>query len=145
VEFPRSFLERGSYDFSFSGIKTAVLYHLRDRGIAPGEREKLPQQDLADLCASFQTAVVDVLVTKTLAAAEELGVRDVTIAGGVSANTELRARLAEGTRSQAKRLFFPALEYCMDNGAMIALVGGMRLERGERSAMSINADPNLSL
>jgi len=145
VEFPRSFLARGSYDFSFSGIKTAVLYHLRDRGISPGEPGSLPEQDRADLCASFQAAVVDVLVLKTLAAASELGLRDITMAGGVSANSELRQRLDEGARAQGKRLFYPALEYCMDNGAMIALVGGMRLERGQRSASGLNADPNLSL
>jgi N6-L-threonylcarbamoyladenine synthase len=145
VEFPRSFLAKGSYDFSFSGIKTAVLYHLRDRGISPGEKQKLSDTELADLCASFQAAVVDVLAAKTLAAAAGLGVHDITMAGGVSANSELRERLGAGARDGGQRLFFPELQYCMDNGAMIALVGRMRMERGERSPLTLNVDPNLTL
>jgi N6-L-threonylcarbamoyladenine synthase len=145
VEFPRSFLAKGSYDFSFSGIKTAVLYHLRDRGISPGETQKLSEKELADLCASFQAAVVDVLTAKTLAAAAELGLRDITMAGGVSANSELRERLGAGARAGGHRLFFPELQYCMDNGAMIALVGRMRMERSERSPLTLNVDPNLTL
>jgi N6-L-threonylcarbamoyladenine synthase len=145
VEFPRSFLAKGSYDFSFSGIKTAVLYHLRDRGISPGENQKLSEKELADLCASFQAAVVDVLAAKTLAAAAELGLRDITMAGGVSANLELRERLGAAARAGGRRLFYPELQYCMDNGAMIALVGRMRMERGERSPLTLNIDPDLSL
>ena len=84
IRFPRTWLDREGFDFSFSGIKTAVLYHVRDNG--------LPQtpEGMNDLCASFQDAVVDVLVEKTIHAAQKTGVRDVTVAGGVSANSRLR-------------------------------------------------------
>ncbi len=132
---------RGSFDFSFSGVKTAVLYHLRDRGpglpASPGE--------VADICASFQQAVVDVLVRKTMNAADQLGVRDVTVAGGVSANSVLRAELAAAAARRGLRLFHPRIEYCMDNGAMIAYVGWMRHTAGTASPMDLAAVPNLEL
>ncbi len=94
VKFPRPYLEEGSFDFSFSGLKTSVLYWLKDRGFY-GNGASAPTDDqlLSDISASFQAAVVDVLVEKTIRAAEKFNVRDVCVAGGVSANSELRRRM----------------------------------------------------
>jgi N6-L-threonylcarbamoyladenine synthase len=147
VAFPRSFLEEGSLDFSFSGIKTSVLYYLRRDGA--GEQGKARElwnpEKMVDVCASFQAAVIDVLVGKTLTAAARTGVRDICVAGGVSANSSLRQRLHDEAARRDLRVFTPKLEYCMDNGAMIAYVGHLRLDRGLTSPMSITADPGLSL
>ena len=146
VRFPRSFLDEGSFDFSFSGIKTSVLYWLRDHDFhASGKVPEIAHQQLADLCASFQAAVVDVLVRKTLLAFERYRVRDVAVAGGVSANSELRARLSRHAAEKAFRLHLPALEYCTDNGAMIAMLGWMKASRGIRSDLELNAVANLAL
>jgi N6-L-threonylcarbamoyladenine synthase len=146
VKFPRSYLDPGKYDFSFSGIKTSVLYWLRDHGYRNSEVSKpIPKQELADLCASFQAAVVDVLVKKTIQAAHDLGVRDIAVAGGVSANSELRARLKSVSEENGFKLFIPAFEYCTDNGAMIAQLGAMKLEHGFQSDLSLNAIPNLNI
>ncbi len=139
IRFPRSFLDRDTFDFSFSGVKTAVLYHVRDNGVPETE------QGMADLCASFQDAVVDVLVEKTLRAARRTGVSDITVAGGVSANSRLRSRLGDECETQGFRLFSPGLEFCMDNGAMIAYVGWMKLSRGVRSPLSLPAVAALEL
>jgi N6-L-threonylcarbamoyladenine synthase len=138
IDFPRAYLGRNSYDFSFSGVKTAVLYYLRNQGLAQpaGRMERAP---LADICASFQAAVLDVLVTKTINAARETGVRDLTIAGGVSANSELRGRMSRAAAQAGCRLIVPPLEYCMDNGAMIAYVGWMKLMRGVTSSLESEA------
>ena len=147
VHFPRSFLEPGSHDFSFSGIKTAVLYHLRHQGmvgpdIVPGQIDGRP---LADLCASFQAAIVDVLVTKTMAAAGQFAVADIALAGGVSANSALRRRMSEEAGKRGLRVFSPRLEYCMDNAAMIAYVGQQRLRAGQSSPLDLSAVANLEL
>jgi|WetSurMetagenome_2_1015567.scaffolds.fasta_scaffold21095_5 N6-L-threonylcarbamoyladenine synthase len=142
VRFPRSFMGDGSHDFSFSGVKTAVLYYLRDNGMPSGAGGST---SVADLAASFQEAVVDVLVEKTFAAAEKLGVRCLTVAGGVSANSQLRSRMAERAERRGMQLSFPPMQYCMDNGAMIALVGWMRLAAGEISPLETPAVPNLGL
>jgi N6-L-threonylcarbamoyladenine synthase len=144
IRFPRSFLEEGSYDFSFSGVKTAVLYYLRGRGLK-GTGGAIEPGQLADICAGFQSSVVDVLAAKTMRAARELNVHDVTMAGGVSANSELRRRLEVETKVGGVRLFYPALQYCMDNGAMIAYVGWLRLRRGSVSGMDLTAVPNLEI
>lgn len=144
IAFPRSFLEQGAYDFSFSGVKTAVLYFLRRHGYLDKPSALQPQQ-LADICASFQEAVVDVLVEKAMNAAVTLGVRDVAIAGGVSANSRLRKRMQAECDRVEKNLFFPKLEYCMDNGAMIAYVGWLKLRSGVSSPFDIPAVANLQL
>ncbi len=147
VPFPRSFLEPGSLDFSFSGIKTSVLYHLRDRGVQPGGSAAgaLTTAETADICASFQQAVVDVLVGKTMTAAGRCHVRDITLAGGVSANSALRSALQAAAGEQGIRFFSPRMEFCMDNGAMIAYVGWMRRAAGAASPMDLPAIPNLEL
>jgi N6-L-threonylcarbamoyladenine synthase len=142
IKFPRTYLEEGSYDFSFSGIKTAVLYYLRNNDLTGGAIGKQP---LADICASFQISIAEVLVEKTIAAAKEFGIQDVTIAGGVSANSLLRLKMGEACKKRGLRLFHPPLEYCMDNGAMIAYVGWMKFKRGITSSMELPAVANLEL
>jgi N6-L-threonylcarbamoyladenine synthase len=158
VKFPRSYLEEGSFDFSFSGLKTAVLYYLRDHGLlrdspftsarnsAKVEHSELNGSLLADLCASFQAAVVDVLVEKTIRATLQYDVKDIGIAGGVSANSELRMRMVEEGERRGFRIHFPKMEYCTDNGAMIAYVGWLRLRAGVAvSPDEVTAVANLQL
>jgi N6-L-threonylcarbamoyladenine synthase len=147
IRFPRSLLDEGSFDFSFSGIKTSMLYWLRDHKLATkGERSQpIDPAVVADLCASFQAAIVDVLVAKIIAAVHKFRVRDVAIAGGVSANSELQRRLLDSQGKHGFRLFMPQFNYCTDNAAMIAQVGSMKLNRGISSTMELNAVANVSL
>ena len=140
VKFPRSLLGDESLDFSFSGIKTAVRYWLRDHS-RPGDGESR----VNDLCASFQAAMADVLIEKILRALKRTGVNDVAVAGGVSANSELRRRMEALAASRNFRLFVPRLEYCTDNGAMIAMTGYLLLKKGIESAFDLTATPNLLL
>lgn len=137
VAFPRPNLT-GSWDFSFSGLKTSVLYHLRDR---PGP---LRGRRLADLCASFQEAVAETLVDKTLAAAERFGVKDVVLGGGVAANSRLRALLRERGSAAGFEVRLPSPALCTDNAAMIAHVA-WRLLRARRAARGARVDPALPL
>lgn len=143
VRFPRSRLDEGSFDFSFSGVKTSVLYWLRDHGF--DTPELLQRAPIADLCASFQAAVVDVLRGKLLLAQKSLGIRDVAIAGGVSANSGLRTALRSLAEEHGFKLFIPKFEFCTDNGAMIAMTGLMKLERGVTSDLEIDAVANLPI
>jgi N6-L-threonylcarbamoyladenine synthase len=142
VHFPRPTLEEGSLQFSFSGLKTSVLYYLRKIGFETSQQDS---QLVSDICASFQAAVVDVLLTKTLAAAERCGVRHLAVCGGVSANSELRRRLAAEARIHHLKLCIPKFEYCTDNGAMVAAVGYERLRHGLVSDLELTAEPNLQL
>jgi N6-L-threonylcarbamoyladenine synthase len=141
--FPRAWLE-GTWDFSFSGLKTAVLREVRSRqpkvqaGIEPPE----PGLPVADLAASFQAAVVEVLVEKTVAAAEAFEAQTLLVAGGVSANEALREALAART-SRTTRV--PPLSLCTDNAAMIAAAGHQRLIAGQRDALDIDVLPGWSL
>lgn len=147
VKFRRSFLYEDNFDFSFSGIKTSVLYWLRDHGHLPdgGKPPAIEHQLQADLCASFQASVVDVLAGKTMRAVEKFCVNDVAVSGGVSANSSLRRRMQRHAAERNFRLYIPRAEYCTDNGAMIALVGSMKLESGTASGFDLNAAANLSL
>ncbi len=147
VLFPRSYLDDGSFNFSFSGIKTSVLYWLRDHGHLPQAPSFTPVGPglLSDLCASFQAAVVDVLVEKTMRAAEQFGIRAVAIAGGVSANSELQRRMRQAADERDLSLFLPRPEYCTDNAAMIVKAGELRFAAGLRSTFELHAEPNLSL
>jgi N6-L-threonylcarbamoyladenine synthase len=158
VRFPRSYLEQGSFDFSFSGLKTAVLYYLRDHGllrdsrlVPSGGSTKIEHSELSgsllpDLCASFQAAVVDVLAEKTIRAAEQYKVKDIGVAGGVSANSELRRRMKEEGQKSRFRVHFPKTDYCTDNGAMIAYVGWLKLQAGIPSLPDeVTAVANLQL
>jgi len=139
IAFPRAMQGSGDLDFSLSGLKTAVLRHVRAEQAA-GREISVP-----DLAASFQEAIVDVQVTKTIAAARQTGVDTVLLGGGVVANTRLRERLLVDGEAADLRVLIPPLELCTDNAAMIACVGAARLERGERTSLDIAADPNLRL
>jgi N6-L-threonylcarbamoyladenine synthase len=142
-KFPRAWLE-GTWDFSFSGLKTAVLREVLDQqpdlkaGVEP-PAEGLP---VADLAASFQQAVVDVLVKKTLAAAEEYEAATVLVAGGVSANRPLRTAFEEAAQRPVR---VPPIKYCTDNAAMIAAVGHRRFLAGQRDALDIDVLPTWPL
>lgn len=138
IAFPRARMKKGSYDFSFSGLKTAVWHYLR-------KSEHTWKSRQADIAASFQEAVVDMLVAPTLRAARELGVNRVVLAGGVAANSRLRARITEETKEEGMEAYFPSPVLCTDNGAMIALCGHYRLERGCRDDFRLNADAALTL
>ena len=138
VRFPRSMMDQG-FDFSFSGLKTAVIRWMRERD-ARGE-----SIDAADVAASFQEAVVDVMVAKTVRAARDLGITNVVLAGGVGANSRLRERLRASGEGAGLRVVIPSVSLCTDNGAMIAAAGIRRLERGERTPPDIGADPSLAL
>ena len=139
VKFPRALLHDGSYDFSLSGLKTAVIRELRRR---QARDEQIP---LADIAASFQEALVEVSVRKTVAAADAHDVEQVLLVGGVAANTRLREYMATACDKAGLRLLAPTPALCTDNGAMIAAAGWNRLIRGERSPLDLRADPGLAL
>jgi N6-L-threonylcarbamoyladenine synthase len=134
-------LRKGQWDFSFSGVKTAVLRHVR----AKGETWAPSQQELADLCASFQRSVVEALLDKTFAAARWYGARSVGIAGGVSANSRLRADAEAAGRRAGLPVFVPTLALSTDNAAMIAAAGLRRFHAGVRAGDELNADAALPL
>jgi N6-L-threonylcarbamoyladenine synthase len=142
VDFPRPYLAENSLEFSFSGLKTSVLYYLRKTGF---DKARAESKVVADIAASFQAAVIDVLVHKLLLGAVKFGVRDIAVAGGVAANSELRRRLEKASEDEGLRLFIPKFEYCTDNGAMIAMVGYMKMKEGVVSSLELTAEPNLEL
>jgi len=135
ISFPRPMLGEG-FDFSFSGLKTAVRYYLG----------KHPDATLADVAASFQTAVVEVLADKLVRAAAHWGDESMVVVGGVAANSGLRAALAERAEREGKTVHFPALKLCLDNGAMIAACAQYRhAVLGEQSPRHLAAQPGLAL
>jgi len=137
--FPRALLNEPNYDFSLSGLKTAVIRWAR-------EREAMEEEfDVADVAASFQEAIVDVQVAKTIRAATDREIGSVVIAGGVAANSRLREMMRLKGEQAGLRVVTPALSLCTDNGAMIASAGARRLARGETSDLTVGADPSLSL
>lgn len=119
-ELPRPLLHSNNLNFSFSGLKTAVLKLIK--------RHVITQQTRADIALAFQHAAVDVLTKKSLAALKQTGLSQLVVAGGVGANRQLRNNLLQQTKMVGARVFFPALEFCTDNGAMIAFAGAMRLQ-----------------
>jgi N6-L-threonylcarbamoyladenine synthase len=137
--FPRPMLRAGGLDFSFSGLKTAVINMFKEK-VSRGEA--LP---LADIAASFQEAVVDVLVAKTVRAAEEKEVGAVSVTGGVSANSRLREVFREVGAKKGLKIFFPELSLCTDNAAMTAAAGYARIKAGEVSGLRLDAAPNVPL
>lgn len=139
VAFPRARIKKDSYDFSFSGLKTAVWHYLKAQG------EERWQAQKADIAASFQEAVVDMLVRPTLRAARDLGVSRIVLAGGVAANSRLRQRMMEEAQGEGLKIHFPSPALCTDNGAMIALAGYHWLKQGQRDDFSLNADADLTL
>ncbi len=138
IRFPRSFLGRDSLDFSFSGVKTAVLYYLRDHS---AEEVKI-----ADIAASFQEAVIDILVAKTLLACKIKRVDKVVVGGGVAANCRLRKRLISDAAELNIKVYYPSGQFCTDNAAMVAVLGYRcykRYKKREISDLSLTAVPNL--
>lgn len=139
VALPRAMTRKQTGDdFSFSGLKTAVLNHVRANGVPEGA-------GLADLCASFQATVVEVLVRKTRKAARREGIEHVQVCGGVAANSKLRAELERAGREDGFRVYIPSPKRCTDNAAMIAAAGYYRLARGERSGFELSPRASLPL
>jgi N6-L-threonylcarbamoyladenine synthase len=134
IAFPRPMLDDGN-DFSFSGLKTAVVQYVR----------KHPDLEVADVAASFQTAVVDVLVTKLLRVAEEAGVETIVIGGGVAANSELRTRLIDEGLTSGLRVILPSISLCTDNAAMVASVAWWRLRADGPTPLDGGAYPALKI
>ena len=130
---PRGLAHEETFDFSFSGLKTATATILQKT------------EEISDLAASFQWAVVEVLVERTIAAAKAHKIQSIALSGGVAANTLLREELAGRGREEGLYVSLPPVELCTDNAAMIAAVGSFRLERGERHSWDLNAVPNLPL
>lgn len=140
-DFPRTRLK--GYDYSFSGIKTSVLYYLN--AISDTDRDEHIQNHISDICASFQEAVIDMLTRPIVKAARETGIRDLALAGGVSANIALQTRMRELAERMDGRLFVPDQNYCMDNAAMIAIAGHHKLAGNEFSPLTLTVDPSLAL
>ncbi|MGM9986889.1 MAG: tRNA (adenosine(37)-N6)-threonylcarbamoyltransferase complex transferase subunit TsaD [Bacillaceae bacterium] len=139
-KLPRSWLEQDSYDFSFSGLKSAVINTVHN---ATQRGEEIVPENLA---ASFQDSVIDVLVTKTMRAVQEYDVKQVVLAGGVAANRGLRARLEQAFQQlDDVDLVIPPLSLCTDNAAMIAAAGTIDYIKGRRSNLSLNASPGLDI
>ena len=124
IPFPRGLSKKKkSYDFSYSGLKTAVLYHVKGYGNKKRDPDTLSDQERANVAASFQEAALEVLVRKSLRAAEEFGARSIAIGGGVSANLRLRTLFAEGATRLSIPVYFPEKRLCTDNAAMVAGLG----------------------
>lgn len=139
IEFPRAKVDGSVYDFSFSGVKSAVLNYLNAcemKGTAVNR---------ADVAASFQQAVIDVLVDKAVSAARQLGENRIAVAGGVASNSALRAAMQQGCDAADLELVYPSPVYCTDNAAMIAVQGYYEYMAGTRSGLDLNAVPNLKI
>lgn len=132
IHFPRALLGKDSFDFSFSGLKTAVAHYIRLT-----KEADLPIP-LEDVCASFQEAVVDVLVSKAVKALLQYGVKNVVMVGGVASNARLRSALRNAAAKENIRVFIPKPSLCTDNGAMIAVAGYYRLQKGESSNLDLD-------
>jgi N6-L-threonylcarbamoyladenine synthase len=135
IRFPRPMLGDGTFDVSFSGLKTAVVNHVR----------KHPEASTADVAASFQEAVVDTLIAKGRAAAREVGATGLCLGGGVAANSRLRERLVEACEEDGLRAFLPSRAMCTDNAAMVASAAWYRWRSDGPSGLDTGAFPNLGL
>jgi N6-L-threonylcarbamoyladenine synthase len=139
IKFPRAFLEEGSLDFSFSGLKTAVAIYVSKLSVKEKEEQK------PCIAKGFQEAIVDVLVDKFLKAATELNVKKIALAGGVANNSYLRQKLSREASKEGLELYVPSPVLCTDNAAMIASAGDFHLQKGETSSYNLNAFPHLPL
>jgi N6-L-threonylcarbamoyladenine synthase len=139
VAFTRTMLEPDSLDFSFSGVKTSVLYHVRGQD---GKKPRPTSSDeVADICSGFQEAVVDVLVEKTLRACARTGSKRVAVGGGVACNGRLREKLTAAAEKIGGKAYFPPGRFCTDNAAMIAGLGFHLLKEGKQSDLQLDAAP----
>ena len=147
ISFPKSYLGKDSLDFSFSGVKTAVLYYVNNLRNAKYERRTtgLRQAVINDICYAFQEAALDALVEKVIRASELTKSKRVVIGGGVAANSRLRERMVELAVNSAMKIHFPELKYCMDNAAMIGYLGEALYKKGVRSDLYLSAEPNLEV
>lgn len=139
IAFPRAQIEGAPYDFSFSGLKSAVLNHIN---FCEMKKEEINR---ADIAASFQEAVIDVLVIKTMLAAGDFGMRQVAIAGGVAANSSLRAAMAAACKKNGLAFYHPSPILCTDNAAMIGAAAYYEYLKGARAGLDLNAVPNLKI
>jgi N6-L-threonylcarbamoyladenine synthase len=135
-DFPRSMIKEDNYMMSFSGLKASGQRLLESLGPLK------VQEQLPDLCASFQEAIVDVLLSKLQRAVEQTGLRRVVLTGGVSANSRLRSRAEDWAAQKGLQLQIPPLRFCTDNAAMIGFAGLLRFNRGERSDLALGPSPN---
>ncbi len=138
-KFPRAYLKGETYDFSYSGLKTSLLVYLKSKS------QEFLAENLAHICSSYQQAAIDVLIHKTIQAAEEFKVKSVGVVGGVAANSLLRRWLGEEVAKINRSFYLPEFDYCTDNAAMIARAGAQRLQAGESSPQNLNAFPALQL
>ena len=139
ISFPRAKVAENEYDFSFSGVKSAVLNYIN------GCNMKGEEINCADVAASFQEAVVDVLVTHAVAAAKAYGFKNVAMAGGVASNSALREGMKNACEKNGLNLYYPSPIYCTDNAAMIGAAGYYEYSRGARAGLDLNAVPNLRI
>ena len=139
IDIPRVRLEKNSYDFSFSGLKTAVLNYINQ------EEQKGHEINKADLAASFQEAVVDVLVEKSMRLLKETGYDKFALSGGVAANSRLQDRMREECKKENIKFYYPSIELCTDNAAMIAMAGYLNYQDGEISDKFMKVYPNLEI
>ncbi|MBN1788161.1 MAG: tRNA (adenosine(37)-N6)-threonylcarbamoyltransferase complex transferase subunit TsaD [Sedimentisphaerales bacterium] len=140
IDFPRTMLGHDSLDFSFSGIKTAVLYHCCGQDMKGRNRvDKMTQKEIADIAASFQAAVIDVLVKKTEMAADRFGAKTILLGGGVGANTLLRQELEKMTKQSGRKMLIAPKKYCTDNAVMVASLGFHKYKAGLFADMTLEA------
>lgn len=139
IQFPKAKLESGPYDFSFSGVKSAVLNYI-NKCKMQGE-----EFDRADLAASFQKAVVDTLVEKAVKAAKEYHMDKLAIAGGVASNSALRGAMENACKKESIQFYYPSPIFCTDNAAMIGVEAYYEYQKGTRHGLDLNAVPNLKL
>jgi N6-L-threonylcarbamoyladenine synthase len=142
ISFPKSYLGKDSLDFSFSGVKTAVLYYVRK---IEGSGTGISNTEINDICYAFQEAALDVIVDKALLAARKNSLKTIVVGGGVTANSRLREKMICAAGIAGITAHFPKFEYCLDNGAMIAFFGDMLYRRGHRSDLYLSAEPNIKV
>lgn len=144
IRFPRAYLSKESVDFSFSGLKTALLNHINSDSLYGPNKDNLALK-IPDIAASFQQAIVDVLVEKTMLAAAKYNVKDIVVAGGVAANKMLRYKMEARGNSAGIMIHIPRPRYCTDNGAMIAIVGYYYFKKGCFASLDLTPTANLPM